>query len=172
MSFVERSRVMRRITVLVVVAIATSLAVGATLARAASPTREWVEIDDTFTWDDCGFPIEQHDVATLHFTRWLDDSGVRTREIVTAPGSRSTWTNAETGASVTSVTPYVVVKEFNPDGSAVITFTGLSFAIQGGGRAYVSSGRAVILFADGSVEPLSGSGPSADLCEALTAAIG
>ena len=163
---------MRRITTLVVVAMVTSLAAAATLARAGTPAQEWVTIDDTFTWSDCGFPVQQHDVATLHFTRWLDDSGNRTREIVTAPGSRSTWTNMLTGASVSSPTPYAVVKRFNADGSAVIAFTGLGFAIKGGGRVYVSSGRSVILFKDGSVELLAGAGPSADLCEALTAAIG
>jgi hypothetical protein len=172
MSFVERSSVMRRITLLVAVAIATSLTAAATLARAAAPTQEWLSIDDTFTWDDCGFEVEEHDVATLRFVSWYDDSGTRTRQLVAAPGARITWTNTATGASVTTANPYAVHKTDNPDGSAVIAFTGLSFVIHGGGRAYVDSGRDVIVFAPGSIEPVSSVGPSADLCEALTAAIG
>ena len=67
---------------------------------------------------------------------------------------------------MTSASPYVVHKEDNPDGSATISFTGLVSAITGGGRAYVTAGRVVILFSEGGIEPISGSGPSADLCEA------
>ena len=163
---------MPRIIVLIAVAIVTSLAAAATVAQAAPPVHEWLSIDDTFTWDDCGFTVEEHDVATLHLISWYDESGNRTRQIVTAPGARITWTNPVTGASVTTPNPYAVHKRDNPDGSAIIAFTGLSFVIPRGGRAYVDSGRDVILFSDGGIELLSTVGPSADLCEALTAAIG
>jgi hypothetical protein len=172
MSFVERSIIMRRVIVLLAVAVVTSLSAAATLAQAAAPTQEWVSIDETFTWDGCGFLVEEHDVLTLHLTTWLDGSGAPTRRIVTAPGARITWTNPVTGASVTSVNPFAVHRRFNPDGSATIALTGLNFVVKGGGRVYVDSGRDVILFANGSIEPLSSSGPSDDLCEALTAAIG
>jgi len=165
---------MRRITVLVAIAVATALSAAATLAQAAAPEQEWIPIDETFTQDFCGFAIEEHDVLMLHRITWLDESGAPVRRLVAAPGARITWTNPATGKSVTSANPFAVHIQFNPDGSAVIAFTGLNFAIQGGGKAYVDSGRDVILFmfADGSVEPVSSSGPSADLCEALTAAIG
>jgi hypothetical protein len=161
---------MRRTIMLVGVAIVASLALAATSARAAAPVHEWVSIDDTFTWDDCGFAVEEHDVATLHFISWYD-AGRRTRQIVTAPGARITWTNPATGASVTTPNPFAVHKHDNPDGSATIAFTGLAFALHGGGRAYVDSGRDVIVFAPGEIEPVSSSGPSADLCEALEATI-
>jgi hypothetical protein len=173
MSFAERSTTMRRIILLVAVALVTSLATAATLARAAGPpVHERVSIDDTFTWDDCGFAVEEHDVATLHFISWYDDSGHRMRQIVTAPGARITWTNPETGASVTTPNPFVVHKRDNPDGSAIIAFTGLVFVIPGGGRAYVDSGRDLIYFSPDRIELLASSGPSADLCEALAATIG
>jgi len=163
---------MPRIIVLLAVAIVTSLAAAATVAQAAPPVHEWLSIDDTFTWDDCGFAVEERDVARLHLISWYDESGNRTRQIVTAPGARITWTNPATGASVTTPNPYAVHKRDNTDGSVIIAFTGLSFVIPGGGRAYVDSGRDVILFSDGGIELLSTVGPSADLCEALTAAIG
>jgi hypothetical protein len=164
---------MRRILVLLAVAIVTSLVATGAPAHAAAPTHEWVPIDDTFSFDDCGFLVQEHDVATLHLISWYDASGVRQRQVVLAPGARISWTNAETGASVTTANPFAVHKTDNPDGSATIAFTGLSFAIPGGGQAYVDSGRSLILFSpDTGVQPLSSVGPSADLCEALAATIG
>ena len=65
--------------------------------------------------------------------------------------------------------PFVVHKRDNPDGSATIAFTGLSFAIPERGRAYVDSGRDVVVFSSGGIELLSSVGPSDDLCEALAA---
>jgi hypothetical protein len=108
----------------------------------------------------------------LTFISWFDASGARTRQLVTGPAFKITWTNPATGASVTTANPFAVHKYDNPDGSMTVAFTGLFFAIPGGGRAYVDSGRAVLVFSDGSVELLSTAGPSDDLCEALTAAIG
>lgn len=164
---------MPRMVVLLAIALMTALAAAATLANAAPPAHDWVSIDETFTFDDCGFLVEEHDVATLHLVSWFGPTGTRTRQVVTAPGARITWTNVATGASVTSMNTYAVHKRDNPDGSITIAFTGIVFAIPGpGGKAYVESGRDVIVFSSGGIELLSSSGPSADLCEALTAAIG
>jgi hypothetical protein len=173
MSSKERSTTMPRMIVMLAIALVTALGVAATLANAATPVREWVSIDDTFTFDDCGFLVEEHDVANLHFVSWSDPTGARTRQVVTAPGARITWTNVTTGASVTSMNSYAVHKRDNPDGSITIAFTGIVFAIPGGGgKAYVESGRDLVVFSSGGIELLSSAGPSADLCEALTAAIG
>jgi hypothetical protein len=172
MSFTERSIIMRRINGLLAVAIVTSLVAAAASAHAAAPVREQLSIDETFTFDWCGFVVEEHDVLTLQFTSWYDASGKRLRQIVTAPGARISYTNPATGASVTAVNPFVVHKTDNADGSATIAFTGLVFAIHGAGTAYVDSGRDLIVFSDGGVEPVSSAGPSADLCEALAATIG
>ena len=163
---------MRRITVLLAVAVATSLTAAATLARAAAPGQESISIDETFTQSFCGFPIQEHDVLTLKFATWTDATGAPTRQLVTAPGARITWTNLATGASVSSPNPFAVHKRFNADGSVTIALTGLNFVIRGGGRVYVDSGRELLVFANGSVQPVAGSGPSDDLCEALRAAIG
>jgi hypothetical protein len=162
---------MQRTLMLLAIAVLTALAV-ATAARATPPVHEWVSVDETFTWDDCGFVVQEHDVATLHFVSWYDESGARTRQTVTAPNARITWTNPATGASVTTPNPYVVHKRDNPDGSATIAFTGLVFAIPGHGPAYVDSGRDLIVFSEDGIELLSSVGPSADLCEALAASIG
>ena len=163
---------MRRTFLLLVTALVTALGAGATVAYATAPTHERVSVDDTFTWDDCGFVVEEHVEGDLLFISWFDASGARTRELVAAPRLRVTWTNPATGASFSSPNPFVVHKSDNPDGSVTVAFTGLVFAIPGGGRAHVESGRTVILFSNGNAEVLSDVGPSADLCEALDAALG
>jgi hypothetical protein len=160
---------MRRFLVLMSVAIATSLIAPGASAHAAAPVREPVPIDETFAFDDCGFPLEEHDVLELRFISWYDAAGVRQRQLVLAPGARITWTNVATGASVSIANPFVVHKSDNPDGSTTIAFTGLVFAIGG----YVDSGRDLIVFSPATgVEPLSSAGPSDDLCAALAAEIG
>ena len=163
----------RRMTVVTMTALVLlSSLVAVSVGSAAAPVREVVTIDDTFTWDDCGFLVEEHAVGKLHLISWLDDTGARIRQIVTAPGLHITWRNPLTGASVTTANTYVAHKQFNPDGSLTVAFTGLVFAVNGGGAGFVEAGRKVVLFSDGGIELLASSGPSADLCAALTAAIG
>ena len=153
-------------------ALAALALAGASAAYAAAPEHRWVSIDDTFTWDDCGFTVEESVVGTLHLISWFDDAGKLTRQIVTAPDFHVTFRNPANGESVTTASPYVAHKEANPDGSLTIAFTGLVGSITGGGRAFVTTGREVIVFSDGGVELVSKVGPSADLCEALNATIG
>jgi len=163
---------MRRLSIMLVAAIAASLAVAVAPAGAAKPVQEWVPIDETFTWDDCGFAVEEHDVLLLHFTSWYDPSGVRTAQLVAAPGAKITYTNPDTGESVTIANPFVVHKTDNPDGSQTIAFTGLFFSLPGGGSRYVDSGRDLVIFSSGDVQLLASVGPSDDLCAALAATIG
>jgi hypothetical protein len=165
---------MRRFLVLLVVAIVTSLVATGASAHAAAPVHEWVPVDETFTYDDCGFAVEEHDVLLLHFISWYDGAGMRQRQTVLAPGARVTYTNVATGASVSTANPFAVHRTDNPDGTVTVTIAGLVFAIPGGGHLYVDSGREVFVFLPGTgvIDTLSSVGPSADLCEALTATIG
>jgi hypothetical protein len=141
-------------------------------ATAAGPTSEWVTLEDTFTWDDCGFPVVQHDTGRLHFLVWTDESGQAVRRWVLAPDAKSSYTNPATGASVTSGDPFVVHRYNNADGTITVHISGLRFQLRGGGTVYVDSGRDILLFTESGGTVLSSVGPSADLCEALTAAIG
>jgi hypothetical protein len=166
---------MPRALILLAVAIVSSLVAAGASARAAAPVHEWVPIDETFTIDYCGFDVVEHDVLTLHFVNWLDDDGDLRRRLILAPGARITYTNPDTGASVTAGNPFVVKRRANGDGTETISFSGLVFAIHGdGGTSYVDAGRDVIIFdpGTGDVEPVSSVGPSADLCDALAATIG
>ena len=78
---------------LVLVALALA---GASAAYGAAPTHEWVSLDDTFTWDDCGFPVEESIDGTLHLISWFDDAGNRSGSSSPRPTSASgaTWTAA------------------------------------------------------------------------------
>jgi hypothetical protein len=165
----------RRILILVAVAIVTSLVVAGASARAAAPVHEWIPIDETFTFSDCGVSYQERDQLRLHFITWSDSAGVRHRQTVIGVGARMTYTNLENGKSVSFANPFIVHKTYNADGTLTVAFTGLFFSIQGGGQHYVDSGRDVLVFdpQTGEVlDVLSSVGPSDDLCEALAAAIG
>lgn len=154
------------------IALAALALTGASAAYAAAPEHSWVSIDDTITWNDCGFTVEESVVGSLHLISWFDDAGKLTRQTVTAPNFHVTFLNPANGKSVTTASPYVAHKEANPDGSLTIAFTGLVGSITGGGPAAVTAGREVIIFSDGGVELVSKVGPFGDLCEALSATIG
>jgi hypothetical protein len=157
-------------------AAATCLAAGALTtagpAAAAGPASDWVTLDDTFTWDDCGFPVVQHDTGRLHFLVWTDETGQIVRRWVLAPDAKSSYTNPASGASVTSGDPFVVHRYNNSDGTITVRISGLRFQLRGGGTVYVDSGREILLFTESGRTVLSSVGPSADLCAALSAAIG
>ena len=163
---------MRRVLLLTALALTTSLVAAGSAAQASAPVHETVPIDETFTQSDCGFDIVEHDAFTLRLITWLDAAGDPLRQNVLASNAKITYTNADTGASVTAANPFAVHKTFNPDGSVTIAFTGLSFSIHGE-RHYVNSGREVIVFSEtDGVTLVSSAGPSDDLCAALTDAIG
>jgi hypothetical protein len=166
----------RAVRAIAALAAATLLAVGvlatAGPAAAAGPTSDWVTLDDTFTWDDCGFPVVQHDTGRLHFLAWTDETGQTVRRWVLAPDAKSSYTNPATGASVTSGDPFVVHRYNSSDGSITVRISGLRFQLRGGGTVYVDSGRDILLFTESGVTVLSSVGPSADFCAALSAAIG
>ncbi len=163
---------MRRILALLTVALVTSMVAAGASAHAAAPQHLWVPIDETFTFDDCGFLVEEHDAITLHFISWFDSAGVRQRQVLVAPNAKITYTNPATGASVTTANPFVVRKALNADGSETIAFSGLVFTMGRPGARYVDSGREVIVFGGDAIETISSVGPSDDLCAALQATIG
>jgi hypothetical protein len=166
----------RPVRTLAALAAAACLAVGALTAAgpavAAGPASDWVTLDDTFTWDDCGFPVVQHDTGRLHFLVWTDETGQVVRRWVLAPDAKSSYTNPATGASVTSGDPFVVHRYNNSDGTITVRVSGLRFQVRGGGIVYVDSGRDILLFTGSGRTVRSSVGPSADLCAALSATIG
>jgi hypothetical protein len=171
---------MRRNTarrVITVAAVATTGLITTAAAAAAPPDRSRVEVDDTFlsrTSEDCGFDILLHLEGSMVFTDFVDRNGQPTRSLVTYPKLFYTFSNAETGTSVTSRSPDVEHYTFAADGSLTITVTGLvmRIGVPGSGQQSIQAGRFVIAVdANGEATESEPVGRSDDyhaaLCEVL-----
>ena len=100
----------------------------ATASVAAQPDRYSFAVDDSGpsrTSEDCGFDIWVHVEGTVRFLDFRDGDGTQLRSLTTYPNLTYTFTNVETGKSVTSHSPDVEHWTWNPDGSATLTVTGL-----------------------------------------------
>lgn len=73
-------------------------------ASAKKPTREVNPSQgDVLITDQCAFPVLGHIVGVEMIKTWTDDTGNPVKQIVTFPGNRLTFTNMDTGTSVTVV---------------------------------------------------------------------
>jgi hypothetical protein len=140
---------MRKLVLLVGLTSVTALALAA-VARAVPPEHFPVEhVDATFTIEEeCAFPVVVHIEGDIRRTLFFDRQGNEIRELEVFPNFRVTFTNPETGKSITTPSPSVEHLTINPDGSAVLALTGLtSHLIVGGGPPLASEvGRIVLLF--------------------------
>jgi hypothetical protein len=140
---------MRKFALLLGLAAVMVLAPGAA-ANAAPPEHFPVEhVDETFAIEDaCSFTVLVHLEGDVRHTVFFDRAGNVVRELEVFPGFRVAFTNAETGKSISSVSPSVNHATINPDGSAVVAITGLSghLIVGGGPPQAVDVGRIVFLF--------------------------
>jgi hypothetical protein len=128
---------MRPIATSVLLALPVALGPAAS-ALAAPPDRFSFEVDDTGlsrTSEDCGFDIMLHVEGTIRVLDFLDQDGSQTRTLVTYPRLTYTFSNAETGESVTSRSPDPEHLTWNADGSGTLRVTGLvlHWLVPGGG---------------------------------------
>jgi hypothetical protein len=139
---------MRRLALLLGLAAVLALGSGG-VARAVPPQHFPVEhVDETFAIEDaCSFTILVHIEGDVRHTDFFDQAGNEVRELEVFPGFRVTFTNAETGKSISTVSPSVNHATINPDGSAVVAITGLSghLIVGGGPPQAVDVGRIVFL---------------------------
>jgi hypothetical protein len=99
-----------------------------TAAFAAPPDRYSFEVDDTGlsrTSEECGFDIMLPVEGTIRVLDFLDQDGNQTRTLVTYPGMTYTFSNAETGESVTSRSPDPEHLTWDADGGGTLRVTGL-----------------------------------------------
>jgi hypothetical protein len=139
---------MRRLALLLGLAAAMVLALGR-VAGAVPPEHSVEHVDETFTIEDeCDFPVVVHVEGDVRHTVFFDQAGNVVRELEVFPRFRVTFTNPETGKSISTVSPSVVHVTINPDGSAVVAVTGLSgHLIVGGGPPLAADvGRIVFFF--------------------------
>ena len=89
------------------------------VARAVPPEHFPVEhVDGTFTiegeWALSGVTV--HVEGDLRHTQFFDQAGTEIRDLTVFPNSRVTFTNTETGKSISTVSPAVEHVTINPDG--------------------------------------------------------
>jgi hypothetical protein len=139
---------MRKLALLVGLVAVMVLVLGG-VARAVPPEHSVEHVDETFTIEGaCSFTVLVHIEGDVRHTNFFDQAGNEVRELEVFPGFRVTFTNAETGKSISTVSPSVNHLTINPDGSAVMAITGLSgHLIVGGGPPLAADvGRIVFFF--------------------------
>ena len=140
---------MRRLALLLGLTAVVVLGAGG-VARAAPPEHFPVEhVDDTSVIEgECSFPVVVHTEGDIRHTVFFDQAGNEIRELTIFPMFRATLSNPENGKSISTVSPSVEHVTINPDGSAVVTVTGLSgHLIVGGGPPLAADvGRIVFFF--------------------------
>ena len=110
--------------VVVLLVTLAALVAAAPSALAAPPTHEREAIDATFTDEEsCGFPVEIHLTGFVLRIEWVDEDG-SVRRIEAFPQGKATFTNPDTGESITvnAAGPLHVTE--NPDGSFTLVGTG------------------------------------------------
>jgi hypothetical protein len=122
-------------------------------ASAAKPVITTIPIDVTFFDEgasaDCGFPIEFHVTGTLRIHQTFDETGtVVVEEKQTFSNWVQTYTNLDTGTSISSRSPSVVRLFFHEDGSFTVKVTGLSLAaiVPGEGVVFLDVGHIELFF--------------------------
>lgn len=168
-----------RVAVVPVLVVLAVLALPAT-TLASQPQTFIDHVNDTFVdqglSDFCGFPIQFHVEGTIRVTYWEDPSGPALyKEIQVYPTWAKSWTNLDTGTSVSTRGPSVIHITVNADESATIETTGLTIGFQqpGEGVAFIDTGRLTVFFSgpddqdpDVTQTPPSGDGATA-ICTLL-----
>ena len=142
-------------------------------ASAAPPSRDiQPSQDDVVITDQCDFPVLAHVHGSETITTYTDASGVPVKQIYTFPGNQMTFTNLESGASVTVMATGATVVRAAADGGVSVQITGHGpFAphpLSGEPGIWYLSGRARATFdADGVLTSAVVTGGLDDLCPRL-----
>lgn len=127
-----------------------ALAVISPSLAASRVDHDTTQVDVTFLNEElsplCGFSIQNHLTGIVNTSVHYDKDGNVVREISTAPTFQITFTNLNTGKSITSPGPSSVKVLYNPDGTvATFTVTGLNLRIvvPGHGLVFLQTGKLV-----------------------------
>jgi hypothetical protein len=155
---------------------ATTLLICLALAPAASARKPTREINpsqsDVVITDQCDFPVLGHISGVEIIKTWTDDAGNPLKQIVTFPGNRLTFTNRDTGTSVTVVGTGSTQLRAQPDGSVSARAMGhgpfFPNPLTGEPGIWYLSGQGRATFdAHGNVTSARLSGRLVDLCPSL-----
>jgi hypothetical protein len=96
-------------------------------ATADKPHREVSPQGDANFDDQCAFPVLGHIDGNEANTIFFGKGGDAVKQIVVFPGNRLTFTNTDTGASITVQGTGSTQKRLNPDGTLAVKLTGHIF---------------------------------------------
>ena len=96
-------------------------------------------VDDTFITGYCGFPMEVHTTGTTMVRVFFDNSGNFERALITAPETRVSFTNLDTGESVWTPSVNMVQETANADGTGKQTLRGLLWHLVVAGEGLVTA---------------------------------
>jgi hypothetical protein len=162
----------RRISFLTLVLLA--LMAVAVPAAAVSPTTETFEYVDEFVDEEsCDFPVEVSFVGGGTERTFYNEDGT-VKKVIVSLSDEGTFTNPETGASVSGDNAWTVVIDFEDGEPTTESYFGLvfHFNVPGGGIVLIDAGRVVFDVATGEVIVVSGphqalEGDFSALCAAL-----
>jgi hypothetical protein len=153
-------------TVLIALAVAPA-------ATADKPIREvHPSQEDGLITDQCAFPVLGHIDGPEIITTFTDKDGNPVKQIVVFPGNTLTFTNVDTGKSVTILGTGSFQRRANPDGSEADKVIGQGFfspnPVTGEPGIWDLNGHASATFdADGNLTSVEISGQLVDLCPQL-----
>ena len=145
----------------------------APLATADKPMREIIPAPDDITiTDQCAFPVLGHIEGSEIDTTFTDKAGNPVKLLGVFPGNTLTFTNLDTGKSITLGATGSFQLRLNPDGSASAMVTGLGVwlgnPVTGEPGLWYQSGRvSATLDAEGNAISVSSTGNLVNLCPEL-----
>ena len=162
---------MRRGLLLLSAALIALAAVPAATAKPPERTIVPAPPDQVFP-DQCAFPVLGHIEGGEIDTTFFDKAGNIVKKIGVFPGQTSTWTNLDTGKSITVSDAGSFNGRAEPDGSVTIWITGHgpidSDIIGEPGIWYLNGGRVLLTIdADGNLTSVDVRGNIIDLCTRL-----
>src|SRR4051794_27147328 len=135
-----------------------------TTAVAVPPEHVTVPIDNSFSFDDCGFVVDGAFSGTFHVTLFRNSAGLVIQERDGGSDLRSTLTNEQTGKTVTSVNSASAFFDYGSGaviGSSVtITIVGMNGRLPGVGP---DAGRVVLTGTVVDFDPNFGGAPAVDI---------
>jgi hypothetical protein len=161
----------RGLLLLTILLIPLAVAPGASANR---PIREVIPAPDDFVIaDQCAFPVLAHVEGSEIDTTFTDRAGNPVKQIGVFPGNTLTFTNLDTGGSITLVATGLFQLRAHRDGSVTAMVTGhgpfLSNPITGEpGIWYLTGGRLLLTFdPDGNMTSIDLRGNLVNLCTQL-----
>jgi len=135
-------------------------------AAAAPPQHLNFPLNDSFSFDNCGFVVDVVQTGTLHITLWRNSAGLVTRERDGFSSFRQTFSNQDTGDSFSSVRSETIQTDYGSGAvlgsSATVTFTGKDLTLPDVGP---DAGRVVLTGTVVGFDPDLGGVPTVDVGE-------